>query len=269
MHSSRAGRLQLVISFHHVLLDGWSVSIVFRDAAAFYEAYCLGANRSSSRPVRSRTTSPGCSSRISPKQSRSGVECWTSSKGPAPISADRAPGKLPEPGEPYASQQATLSKGTTAALQGIARTHQLTLNNIVQAHGPCFLSRYTANEDIVFGATASGRPVELKGIDRWWVCPSTRCRFECGWIPASCSYPGSRVFRRYSLKPAQFEHTPLVDVQGWSGVARGTPLFETIVGFENYPVLSASQSETGAVTLGDVFERTNYPLSLIVSPAPS
>jgi amino acid adenylation domain-containing protein len=63
----------------------------------------------------------------------------------------------------------------------------------------------------------------------------------------------------------QYEHTPLVDVQGWSEVARGTPLFETIVGFENYPVLSP-QDHSGVVKLDDVFERTNYPLSLIVAP---
>ena len=68
----------------------------------------------------------------------------------------------------------------------------------------------------------------------------------------------------------QYEHTPLVDVQGWSEVPRGTPLFETIVGFENYPVLSAPQDDSGVVKLDDVFERTNYPLSLIVlCPAPS
>src|SRR4030095_8212301 len=33
---------KLILSFHHLLLDGWSLLIVFEEAAAFYTAYCRG-----------------------------------------------------------------------------------------------------------------------------------------------------------------------------------------------------------------------------------
>ena len=78
--------------------------------------------------------------------------------------------------------------------------------------------------------------------------------------------PWLKNLQAIQFEARQYEHTPLVDVQGWSDVPRGTPMFETIVGFENYPVLSSTQNDEGVVRLGDVFERTNYPLSLIVSP---
>ena len=65
------------------------------------------------------------------------------------------------------------------------------------------------------------------------------------------------------LEARQHEHSPLVDVQHWSDVPRGTPLFESILVFENYPV-DATVSRGSSVKVRDVqmAEQTNLPLSV-------
>src|SRR5262249_37017625 len=70
-------------------------------------------------------------------------------------------------------------------------------------------------------------------------------------------------------------YTPLAEVQRWGGLPRGTPLFETLFVFENYPVdraLGDRESALRAVGLEAsdvrVSERTNYPLTAIVGPGP-
>ena len=257
---------QLVLSFHHVLLDGWSVAIVFREASALYQAYCRGedARLEPPRPFEDYIA-------WLQEQDFSGAEpFWRrilqGYKGPAPISVDRAAGRIPDPNEPYEFQQARLSSETTAGLQRVARTHQLTLNTLVQGAWAVLLSRYTGNEDVVFGATTSGRPAALKGVESmvglFINTLPVRVRVE----PERPLLSWLGNLQRLQFEARQYEHSPLVDVQGWSEVPRGTPLFETIIGFENYPLSEISRGDTDAVRLGDVFERTNYPLSLIVSP---
>jgi amino acid adenylation domain-containing protein len=259
---------QLVISFHHVLLDGWSVSIVFREAATIYESYWRGQEPSlePARPYEDYIAW------LQQQDFHQAEVFWRRTldgyHGSPPISGDRAPGKMPEPGEPYGSHQTTLSQELTSGLQALARTHQLTLNTVLQGAWAILLSRYTADRDIVFGATTSGRPVALKGIESMVGLFINTLPVRVQVNPEQPLLDWLKELQTSQFESRRFEHTPLVDVQGWSSVPHGTPLFETIVGFENYPVLSASPNDNGVVQLGDVFERTNYPLSLIVSPGP-
>ncbi len=60
----------------------------------------------------------------------------------------------------------------------------------------------------------------------------------------------------------------LVDIQGWSSVPRGTPLFETLFAFENLPTDgSAEQDLPVRVTNSTVtVEEVNYPLLIQVLP---
>ncbi|HEX7241082.1 MAG TPA: amino acid adenylation domain-containing protein, partial [Longimicrobiaceae bacterium] len=63
----------------------------------------------------------------------------------------------------------------------------------------------------------------------------------------------------------QFEHTPLVQVHGWSEVPRDTPLFESLLVFENYPDAGGGRGEPGGLEVGGAhaFERSSYPLTLV------
>jgi hypothetical protein len=58
-----------------------------------------------------------------------------------------------------------ITRSTTEAVRRVARQHQLTLNTIVQGAWTLLLGRYTGEEDIVFGATVSGRPPELEDVE--------------------------------------------------------------------------------------------------------
>jgi amino acid adenylation domain-containing protein len=66
----------------------------------------------------------------------------------------------------------------------------------------------------------------------------------------------------------QYEYSPLVEVQGWSEVPRGVPLFESLVVFENYPVDRAVlEGQTNLkVQINSSFDNTNYPLTVTVLP---
>lgn len=70
----------------------------------------------------------------------------------------------------------------------------------------------------------------------------------------------------------EYEYSPLVEVQRWSEVGAGTPLFESLLAFENYPVdrslvkRASEQTATLKVSDVDTSEQSNLPLALIVVP---
>ena len=66
----------------------------------------------------------------------------------------------------------------------------------------------------------------------------------------------------------QYEHSPLVDVQGWSEVRRDHPLFQSLVVFENHPVDASVWGQDGTLQISNmrVVAPTNYPLAIVVVP---
>src|SRR5262249_7721811 len=118
------------------------------------------------------------------------------------------------------------------------------------------LSRYSGEDDVVFGLTVSGRPPSLPGVEEMLGCfintLPVRVRLPAGqpllaWLQGLQA--GQLELRRY-------EHSPRAEVLGWSDVPRPTPLFESILVMEGF--LYTSQE--------GVFQRTNYPLTLVVGP---
>ncbi len=61
----------------------------------------------------------------------------------------------------------------------------------------------------------------------------------------------------------------LTDIQKWSDVPSGIPLFESIIVFENYPIDSDLKKRDRPLKIlsVDTIDRNKYPLTLMVFPA--
>src|SRR5205814_4259882 len=81
-----------------------------------------------------------------------------------------------------------------------------------------------------------------------------------------CTWLRSLHQRQSSLPQAEL--SPLTLVQSFSHIPRGTPLFDSIVVFENYPVDPALLGHAGPLTIDQIqsAEQTNYPLTLVGTP---
>ena len=102
----------------------------------------------------------------------------------------------------------------------------------------------------------------------WSASSSTPCRCGCGSTSARRCSPGCAGCRSISLELRRFEHSPLAEVQKWSGVRHGEPLFQSLLAFENYPRDASLLQGTDGLEVRDLqtLERTNYPLTLAVIP---
>jgi amino acid adenylation domain-containing protein len=74
--------------------------------------------------------------------------------------------------------------------------------------------------------------------------------------------------QRRQIETREHEHTPLPQIQQWSDVPAGTPLFESILVLENYTAESAANRHGEGIVVQDVgsVDQTNYPLTVVVTP---
>ncbi|MEO6461556.1 MAG: condensation domain-containing protein, partial [Candidatus Eisenbacteria bacterium] len=262
---------------HHLLLDGWSTPIVLGDVFAVHAA--LVENRApairSPRPYRdfiawhlARAEEGGDEA----------ATFWRARLGdfvtptPLPLSsstaggaAGAAPGSL-EHGE----HRHEVGEQTTRALTAAARGLGVTLATLLEGAWGLLLGRLTGESDVVFGTVVSGRPPELTGsqemVGLFINTVPVRVRLDEE-MPVGAWLRGLQQARAAA---SRHDHAGLVAVQGWSGVPRGTPLFDSLLILENFPLEAALDRPIPGLRMHDVrsSEANNHALTLTVLPGP-
>ncbi len=257
---------QFVWCYHHVLMDGWSTSLVIRD---FFEWY---KNISRGQEMRLEPVLPYRSYIKWLKQQNLGEaeKYWRKAlqgfNEPVILSSKKRDSN-DQIGR-NAEYRHQLSPELTQLVESFARRNQLTVNTIAQGAWAFILSRYSGREDIVFGATTSGRPAALgMGVE-------SMVGLFINTLPVRVEAKGEakvlewlKRIQSQQTEARHYEYTPLVKVQEWSEVMRGMPLFESIVAFENYPVdemLSKQEGLGFEIANVQTETRANYPLYAIV-----
>ncbi len=260
---------EFVWCHHHALLDGWSVPIVFQEVLAFYDAFSRGGDLRLEPPRPYRDYIVWLKRQDVSKAETFWRETLKGFTAPTPLVVDRSRGSAADASARAVEVETHLSAEATAALNALARKNRLTLNTLAQGAWALLLSRYSGEDQVVFGATVSGRPAELAGAE-------TMVGLFINTLPVRVRVPPDasllswlKDLQTYQTELRQYEYSPLVQIQGWSAVPRGLPLFESIMVFENLPVGEALQEGKTDLEIFNVrsAEQTNYPITVIIGPA--
>jgi hypothetical protein len=263
-------RHSMILSFHHLLLDGWSIPIMLRELLQLYRA---------ARQRRPAALPPAPLYRdyltwIAAADRTAGEAFWRNR-----LSGLAAARRLDLPaGEAGASPDAAgehrmiLSEGQTAQLQALAQAARLTMNTLVQGAWALALGRRTPDGDVVFGMTTAGRAGELPGVEQMvGLCSNTlprRVRLD----------PSARVtdwlgdLQARQAEEQSHDTCSLVDIQRWGSAPAGEALFDSVVVFENYPVgtladdAAVSMDEITVSAVASFEEGIDFPLCLVAAP---
>ena len=257
----------LLWSRHHLLLDGWSVSLVLREWLTTYQALRAGqaAPLASAPPFRTY---------LAWLQRQEGAKAeafWRREFGdlsqPTPLGlALTMEGTMTD--DRHGERDLVLPPEASEAVRALARAARVTPATVFQGAWALLLARLGGERDIVFGHTVSGRPADLPGADAmiglFINTLPLRARIE----PARPLGEWLRALQVTTAEARQFEPTPLVRIQGWTDVPRDRPLFETLLVYENYPAGEALEGQLGSLRVEQVrsHERTHYAATLIVEP---
>ncbi|HVR95615.1 MAG TPA: amino acid adenylation domain-containing protein, partial [Thermoanaerobaculia bacterium] len=252
---------RFVWTHHHILLDGWSLPILLRE---LFTLYAAGDEARLDRPRAYRDYVAWLERQDLLEAERFWREDLAGLTAATPLVVDQAP--LGE--REQRTRSLDLPAAATEELRVFARRHHLTLNTLLQGAWALLLHRYSAETDVVFGAVASGRSAPVSGIESIVGLFINTLPARAEVAPRAGLTAWLQALQERQARTRHYEHSPLAQVQAWSGVPRGQALFESILAFENYPV-DESVREQAAEGLRirevGVFEQTNYPLTLVAS----
>ena len=152
----------------------------------------------------------------------------------------------------------------TSRLRRLAEESEITLNTLVQGAWALMLSRYSGEEEVVFGATRRCRRSSLAGADSIVGLFINTLPMRVTVSGARRLLPWLKEIRAQHVALRKFEHTPLIKIQEWSEVPNGRALFDSILIFEGYELNSFLQSlgEDWKGREFEIHEQPTYPMEL-------
>ncbi len=257
---------RFVWSFHHIILDGWSMAAVLADLMAAYDARVNNSVFDAAAPPPFKRFVEYVKQRDPVAAEHFWREYLQGFDEPTTLRTDnkRSGATLRETSREV---RTGLGEDLTQTAQNLARELNVTVNTIAQAAWALVLAAESGSTDVVFGATVSGRPAGLDGVEQM-------VGLLINTLPVRCRTDqfedAAALMRRLASDHAakdEFSQTPLSDISAAAGLGRGADLFDHVLVFENYPNLNSTNSDRRLrVENVDGFERTNFALTIIVIP---
>ncbi|MDO8805004.1 MAG: amino acid adenylation domain-containing protein [Elusimicrobiota bacterium] len=254
---------------HHLILDGWSVGIVLKD---LFSAYVSEQGHSVSTPIPSRSFSTYLNW-LAERRTDSSRAFWQSALAglvnPAKFGIELEKKTVTNGlASGHGKVSLKLDPAECAALNTLAKNARVTLNTVFQGAWGLLLSQYCGRNDVCFGTIVSTRPAELLTGDPvagpFINTLPLRLNIDKG---LDC-HQWLQTVQSSIVGMLPHSHCSLIDIQNWSGTARGTGLFESIIAFENYPVSDLINGNSGGFSVCGVEwrESTEFPLSVVIIP---
>ncbi len=252
-----AQRYHLIYTSHHILLDGWSNSRLLGEVLQAYAGQPVAA------PSSGYTDYLGWLQR---QDRAASLAFWQEQLAPLeePTRLALACGHHPDAKPGQDAHLVNLGAAFTHELQTFARQQQVTLNSLLQGAWALLLQRYSGQRCVAFGATVSGRPVELAGIEEQLGLFINTLPVVTSPPPALNAVQWTRAVQAQNLALREHEHMPLAELQRVAG-HNGEALFDTLLVFENYPVSDALSAAPGGLQFANLAysEQSGYALTLI------
>lgn len=259
-------------SHHHILMDGWCMGIIVNDFRSIYVQEVSG-KKSILGNVEPYSGYIGW---LEKQDKQASAEYWKNYledyENIISFPGKKNAGNELMPAD-HTSYRFELGAELTSRVKLACSQCGVTMNMFMQAVWGILVSKYNNCTDIVFGAVVSGRPGQINGIEKM-------VGLFINTIPVRVKYETNESFKEvllrvkaHAISGEPYHYHPLSAIQSMSQLK--TSLINHILVFENYPLAEAvadTEDESPgnyAVTDLEVFEQTNYDLSVMLIPGES
>ena len=251
-----------VWTYHHALLDAPSRSRILEELFGLYDAARRGEDCHLAEPSSFRAFVEWLSRQEFSLAKDFWLEFLEGFENPTRIDLPRPSSHPREDSSGRGHSDCVLSREDTGTLRTFAARHGVTLGTLIQVSWAVLLSRYSGQDDVLFGATRACRHSSIDGAESTiGLLINTvpmRIRLGADLLVSQCLQKA----RVDWVAMRAYEHTPLRDIQAWSGFGPERPLFENILAIEDHIPAEKLQSLGGGWQRREfeLFERSDYPL---------
>ena len=259
-----ANQYQVIWTFHHIILDGWSLGIILNDLFAFYKDLL-------NKRAIDREDAPLYNQYIqwlANCDKLAGLKYWKNYLSTIEKQT-KIPQKISEQHNGFKLSKIIkkLTINDTDKLKKLAKENGLTLNTVVQTIWAACLNRWCGEDTIVFGTTVSGRQADIKNIENM-------VGLFINTIPVKFNFQEDKSFlelatqfQKSFTESEKNSYCSLAQIQNESLLK--SDLINHLMVFENYPLdeMQTKLSELGfqIKEIGG-FEHTNYDFEVVVIP---
>ena len=216
---------RLVFTFHHILLDGWSRPLAIDELLTLYAGSGDATKLPPVTPYRNYLAW------LASQDHRAAEDAWS-----AALAGLEEPTLIARPGHGTqtrlpASRRFEISEETTTALNTLAKRTGVTLNTIIQVAWARVQSLHTGRDDVVFGATVSGRPADLPGIEGMVGLFINTLPVRVKLTPDATVEQLLRTVQREQSELLDHQHLGLASIQKLAG---HTQLFDSLLVIQSY-----------------------------------
>ncbi|MFC8042639.1 amino acid adenylation domain-containing protein [Nocardia sp. NPDC057353] len=257
-----ADTYRLIMTNHHLVLDGWSTPLLVRELLTLYvtagDAAALPAPHSYREFL----------AWLAERDDAASLAAWTASLAGIDTPTRALPSLAGIDTAETGAVTVELPRATVARWEAAARGAGATVNTLVQAGWALLLAMLTGRTDVVFGGTVSGRPPELPGVEELIGLFINTLPVRVRLDPAETA---AGLLARVQAEQAALldhQHVGLAAIHEAVGLAE---LFDTLTVFESYPIDRAALSQAldvAGMRVLDVegTDATPYPLNLMIVP---
>ena len=220
-------RPELVLTAHHALYDGWSTPLLMRDLLLLY------ASDGDPTALPAAPDYGGFLAWLTRQDHDEAARAWAAELEGIEEPALLAPGSADADDGRRDQVDVALPLDEARELVRRAAESGITVNTLVQGAWALLLGLLTGRQDVVFGATVSGRPPVVPDVE-------SMVGMFINTLPVRVTYaPGDTVadvlarLQNRQAALAEHHHHGLAEIQKSAGVRS---LFDTLVVFESYPV---------------------------------
>jgi len=249
-----ADQHRFVLTNHHIVIDGWSKSILMKEIFVSYFGQRLAAPVSYRRFVTWLADQDHAAAQEAWRDVFDGFDTPTLVGPPARVVLG-----------PRSTESLQVSAETTRALGELARSCHTTVSTVLQAAWAQVLMWLTGQHDVAFGTAVSGRPAELPGAESIVGLMINTVPVRANITAATTIADMLGQLQSAHTRTLEHQHLALSEVHRVTGHEQ---LFDTVFAYENYPIDTAVLAGVEGLAITDMTSReyTHYPLAVQVVP---
>ena len=247
-------RHRIVVTFHHIVMDGWSLPILLQEIFASYYGQRLPA----ATPYRRFVTW------LADRDVDAAQAAWCEALAGFDTPTLVGPPARLKPG-PRNTTAFRVSEQTTRALNELARSCHTTVNTVLQGVWAQTLMWLTGQHDVAFGTAVSGRPVEVAGAESMVGLLINTVPVRAHITQATTAADLLDQLQRAHNHTLDHQHLALNEIHRATGHDQ---LFDTLFVYENYPIDTAALLSANGLTITEFTgrEANHYPLTMQATP---